>query len=102
MKTKFITLATAAAMAFAAPAFAQQGEACLPRDKVVKNLQSKYSESLQGRGLQNEVRLVEIFASDDGSSWTIIQTYANGTSCLVAAGTNWMESKQAFLNDQAS
>ena len=30
-----------------------------------------------------------VLTSDDGSTWTIIVSMPNGTSCLLAAGENW-------------
>lgn len=96
MKTKFILSALALVIS-AMPVLAQGNLNCQARDKIVERLQVRFDEQLMGRGLQGQIRLLEIFASTDGSSWTILQTHANGTSCVVASGTNWMENQLKLL-----
>ena len=32
---------------------------------------------------------MEIWAADDGQSWTMVATYARGVSCIVAMGEYW-------------
>ena len=34
-------------------------------------------------------RLVEVFASNNGTSWTIVVTRPDGLSCIVAVGEDW-------------
>lgn len=86
-------LACAAALP-ALPAQAQQ--TCLPRDSIVEVLDETYSEALIGRGLQNADSLLEVFTTEDGASWTIIQTFPDGLSCVMATGTNWLREPDAF------
>lgn len=82
---------TAGAMLFCMAFPAQAQQTCLSRDVIVQKLGDRYSEQLVGRGLQGETRLFEIFMSRDGESWTIIQSYPSGISCVMAAGTNWQQ-----------
>ena len=93
LKTTLIALACAGTWA----GTAQAQQTCLPRDSLVEKLAEKYSERLIGRGLQGTARLFEVFMSADGSSWTLLQSFPNGTSCIMAAGTDWHQDDLAVV-----
>jgi hypothetical protein len=40
-------------------------------------------------------RLLEVFATGSGSTWTIVMTRPDGTSCVVASGEAWPERRKA-------
>ena len=84
--TAFALLTTIASCAMA-PAFAQS--ACLPHGKLVELLDVRYSEQRVAIGLESNGRLFEVFATDDGSTWTLIITTPDGASCVVGAGIAW-------------
>lgn len=69
----------------AAPATAEGF--CAPRDMLVGRLAERYSERQQSIGLAGNDIMLEVFASEDSGTWTILMTRADGTSCLVASGT---------------
>ena len=75
----------------AMPSTALAQSSCLPHSKLVDLLDGKYSEQRIAMGLENTGRLVEIFTSDDGATWTIAFTTADGASCVIAAGNNWLD-----------
>ena len=62
-----------------------QPQNCAPRDVVLEKLTEEFSETRRAIGLGTENVVVEIFAATSGS-WSIIVTFPNGTTCLVAAG----------------
>ena len=33
--------------------------------------------------------VIELLRSKDGSTWTLLMTYPNGTSCVLRAGEYW-------------
>ncbi len=68
------------------PAQAQQ---CDQRAKVIGHLAQKYQEAPVAIGVTTSGGIVEVLTSGDGSTWTIILSNPNGTSCLVAAGEGW-------------
>lgn len=74
-------------VALGPPALAQA--TCMPRDNMVDSLNSKFSETLAGGGLQTEHRLIEIWRSSESGTFTIIMTRPDGMSCVLAAGQNW-------------
>ena len=89
MTKKLLTVILGAALFSASAAHATQQ--CGDRTKVLDRLASKYGESRQSMGLAANNGVVEIFASDDTGTWTILVTQPNGKTCLVASG-------QAFEN----
>ena len=78
------------AAALAPPVVHAQSLSCAPRDVVTKNLSDRYDEHLLGGGLQNAQSLIEIWRSSETGSFTILMTRADGMSCIVASGQNWI------------
>ncbi len=74
-------------VAIGPPVLAQT--ACMPRDRMVDSLNSRFSETLAGGGLQTEHRLIEVWRSAESGSFTIILTRPDGMSCVLASGQNW-------------
>jgi hypothetical protein len=67
---------------------------CADRDRVVERLQTKFSESLTVGGLQktqNALSVMEIWASYETGTYTVLLTNPNGITCIVAAGTDFFE-----------
>ena len=65
---------------------------CAKRDQIVDRLQSKYTETLTGRGIQgsnDKTMILEIWASPETGTYTVLLTSAQGISCVMAAGTHW-------------
>lgn len=68
-------------------AFAQtQGSNCGPRDHVVARLVERHGESRQSIGLGGINQVVEVFASLEIGTWTIIVTLPNRMTCRGASG----------------
>ena len=92
-QTLFATLIAGSALVFASAAHAADDpDTCGARDQIVSHLKTKYDEMPRATGLGDETRMVEIWASPKNGTWTILITQANGTSCIAAAGQNWLES----------
>lgn len=72
----------------AIPAHAQP-MACDDRAKVLDHLESKYDEKPTALGMATNGSLVEVVRTESGSTWTIVITNPNGTTCLMAAGSHW-------------
>lgn len=73
---------------------AQMQMMCAPRADIITNLQGKFSENTVALGLDNSGGVVELLASPDGETWTIIVTDPQGTSCLMAAGEFWESARK--------
>lgn len=75
----------------APPAMAQS---CAQRGDVIAKLQQTYAEKLSFGGLQKTRRgqsVMEVWASRETGTYTVLVTHANGISCIVAAGTDFFE-----------
>lgn len=75
-------------LALAGPAAAQTPIAeviCAPREELLLRLQGA---ELAGAGLRYEDAILEVWAEPSGD-WTLVQSYANGTACILAMGEAW-------------
>ena len=73
----------------ALPALAQssgQGPRCAPRAQVLDLVETRLSESRRAIGLTSAQTVMELYASDETGSWTLVVTLPSGLSCLVATG----------------
>jgi hypothetical protein len=86
----FRQLAAAGLTVFlAAPAMASS---CADRDTVVERLQTYYDESFTAAGIQEQEdsqTLVEVWASEETGTFTVMLTRPDGVTCVVATGTDW-------------
>jgi hypothetical protein len=71
----------------ASPALAQSN--CTTRDIATATLTERYGEARQSVALDQQGRMVEVWADLDGGGWTLLVTAPGGPTCLVAAGTNY-------------
>lgn len=87
---------------FVSPSLAQ-GASCADRKLIVDRLSTKYGETRQSAGLNQNNGMVEVFASSDTGTWTILVTMPNGMSCLMAAGKAWQgETASVALPDEGA
>lgn len=74
-----------------APAWADTAP-CADRDHVVERLETDYEEVHAGSGLQarpDTQALVEVWASRETGTFTVMLTTPDGMSCVLATGTDW-------------
>lgn len=90
MKNTILTAAIAAATLGAPASVSAQGMPCGPRSDIVEKLLDVYGENFSGGGLHNDSAVYEVWTSDDAGTWTILLTRPDGTSCVMAAGTDWL------------
>lgn len=83
-----MTVLVPAAISGSGPAVAQQVP-CAARHEILGRLSEEFAESVVARGLTNDGTLLEVTATADGRSWTIVLTAPGGSACLVAAGEAW-------------
>lgn len=90
---------TAAAVVYivtTTPAVAQSQGNCGPRENVVERLANGYGETRQSVGIGSNNAMVEVFASNETGSWTILVTMPTGISCLVASGQSFEQVVEAL------
>jgi hypothetical protein len=91
-----LTIAAIVVIAFTTQVGAQTQPNCGPRDMVVQQLAETYGETRQSIGIGSNNAVVEVFASADTGSWTILVTTAAGLTCLVASGQSFEEVAEAL------
>jgi len=58
---------------------------CLPRQELVTRMTGA---EVAGLGLRDAEAVVEVWTRPSGD-WTLVQSYANGTACILAMGEAW-------------
>ena len=86
-----LTAAAAIYLATTTQAVAQSQRNCGLREAVIERLASSYGETRQSVGIGSNNAMVEVFASDETGSWTILVTMPTGLSCLMASGESFEE-----------
>ena len=61
---------------------------CAPTKEMRSRLTGEFGEVRQGTGIRNPEEIMELWARPTGA-WTLVLTYANGQSCIVATGEHW-------------
>ncbi len=62
---------------------------CAPREDVIKRLAKSYGETRRGIGIVRQGAVMEVYASDQTGSWTIVVTLPEGVTCLIASGQSY-------------
>lgn len=62
---------------------------CADRDMVTERLKTGYGEEFAGGGLRDAESIFEVWYSEDKGTWTILMTKPDGSSCIMASGTDW-------------
>jgi len=88
MKRAFVTVLMLAILSgiSLAPAPAAAQFACGKRADIIRQLGEKYGETRRSLGLAQGRGVVELYASEETGSWTILLTSPQGLTCLIAAG----------------
>lgn len=71
------------------PSIVQGQILCYPREVMVMVLSDKYGEVSIARGIHHQGPVIEIYASAETTSWSLVATNAQGVSCLLGSGESW-------------
>ena len=102
-----LCLLVAALLALAVPPVHAEDEGppqrlpCFSYGEVARQLKGTYDEAPVSLGLQANGNLLQVFNSTRSGSWTIVSTSPDGMACILAAGRNWEDLKQASLDPSA-
>jgi hypothetical protein len=69
------------------PAIAQAESPCAPYEIVAAALNERYHEAPVARMLSDRGFVIEILASADGTTATVLGIQASGTACVLATGS---------------
>ena len=84
----FLVIPLGLILSFAVPVWGQEIPRCQSRDGMLADLKQHYQEEPVSRGTVNG-NVVEVLASADGRTWTLIVTDPLRASCVIAAGEDW-------------
>lgn len=62
---------------------------CDDSARLEKQLMTRHGAQKLGRGMRGPDALLEMWIAPGSGDWTLVQSYANGTSCIVAMGEHW-------------
>jgi hypothetical protein len=95
-----LAVGSVAATTTSTPSFAQEVQLaqqapwgqrmpCHDATEIAKQLNAKYQEAPVAFGLQTNGNLLQVYASKEKGTWTVVSTTPAGMSCIVAAGKGW-------------
>ncbi len=62
---------------------------CYETKAVEAFLNRNFKEAPDGQGLVDDGRIIELWRSRDGATWTLVARRTDGLSCLLAGGEHW-------------
>ncbi len=71
------------------PAAALPELPCTDYRRIRAELGQTYAEEPVSAGLQSNGHLLQLFASAERDSWTMVSLAPDGQACVVAAGADW-------------
>ena len=74
---------------------------CTAHAEITKQLEQRYAEAPVSLGLSSAGRLVQVFSTEDGATWTLVLTQPDGTSCVVGSGRYWQTATPRKLGPEA-
>ncbi len=88
---RLLALPLLSGLAFAAPAAEATvtDVVCDDSTRLERQLTDGQGAMKLGQGIRDPEALLEIWIAPDSGDWTLVQSYANGTSCIVAMGAHW-------------
>mgnify|MGYP006889526703 CR=1 FL=1 len=82
--------ALAVGMLLPLPAWAQFSDLiCDDTQRLEKQLSGPFGAERQAQGLRGPDALIAVWIVPRNGDWTIVQSYSNGTSCILAMGAHW-------------
>ncbi|MCA0927505.1 hypothetical protein [Ruegeria profundi] len=61
---------------------------CEPTSRMHEKLTRQFRAKRTATGVRSPEQVMEVWTSKSGD-WTMVMTYATGTSCIVAMGHDW-------------
>jgi hypothetical protein len=95
------TLIIAAMLSTPAMAQAQSLPLCQQTAAVIGGLEGKYKEQIGAAGRELAGTIMTLHMSPVHGTWTLVRSYPNGTSCVIAAGKDWRTIEAASTDPEA-
>ncbi|MEY8842989.1 hypothetical protein AB9K41_28485, partial [Cribrihabitans sp. XS_ASV171] len=65
---------------------------CELTERMHDKLRHQFGETRSATGIRDPEQVMEVW-TDARGGWTLVVTYASGTSCIVAMGENWSQAE---------
>ncbi|WP_377186691.1 hypothetical protein [Ruegeria meonggei] len=91
MTISVLTRTTCLCLALSTAAYAKSPIAeviCEPTSRLHEKLERQFGSERAATGMRGPEQLMEVWTRKSGD-WTMVVTYASGTSCIVAMGEDW-------------
>lgn len=62
---------------------------CDDTDRLERQIAGASGARKEGQGMRGPDALIEVWIEPHTGDWTLVQNYANGTSCILAMGAHW-------------
>ena len=82
-------LLLAAPAVSAAPSVIGVPVPCHDYREIRRQLADRYGEAPVSLGMRSNGEVLQVFASPQGGTWTIVSTSPSGLACILAAGRGW-------------
>lgn len=73
----------------AQPAPSDPAIPCYGALEIAEHLSAKFDEMPIAFGLQSNGNMLQVYASEEKGTWTVVSTTPTGMSCIVATGEGW-------------
>lgn len=74
---------------------------CAPSGEMRQKLTRQFGAEQIATGIRDRESVMEVWNSDSTQSWTMVVTYADGNSCIVAMGHDWFDLTPSAAKDPA-
>ena len=77
-----------------APTFAQANIVdtyCDDSQRITTMMKDRLGAEQRSVGLRDPETVLEVWVEPKTGDWTLVQSYSNGTSCIVALGAHWQD-----------
>lgn len=62
---------------------------CAPQAEITKGLGQRYGEIPAAAGLLGDGTMLQVYATPDGRTFTLVVAKPDGSACVVSAGQSW-------------
>jgi hypothetical protein len=74
---------------------------CGGYDELRSLLDARFGEHPTSSGLADDGRMMQVFASTEAGTWTMVSVNADGMACVLATGRAWQHEALASQGDPA-
>lgn len=74
---------------------------CAPKQEMRQKLTQQFASTQIAAGIRDRESVMEVWSSVSTGDWTMVVTYTDGNSCIVAMGQDWFDLRPVPDQDPA-